>query len=95
MVKLLSKWVLDDKYESIYRKETPPAHHISNGVWETSGVEEKDGQRNYTLTCIWSFSPKVPVGTEIVMREDVLVELCHMIEIVHLEKLPSMIKRIS
>lgn len=87
MVKLLTLWVLDNNegYENI------PPYIISNGIWETTGVEEinyldKSVKRIYDLTCVQSYHKKLKIGEVVKMSEELLTELCHEVKLVHLPK---------
>ncbi len=91
IVKLLTLWMLDSKLE--YRNREIPNHHISNGIWEARGAENKeDGNRIYYMDCIFPTREDLKVGTRIKMDEIMLIEICHEVKIVKQPKYKSILK---
>jgi hypothetical protein len=92
-VKLLTLWMLDVDY---YKNDIPN-HIISNGIWETQGVEEKSNEwginRIYTLVCVDSHNKNLKKGTKVKMAEAVIIELCHRVKLIHLPKYKSLMKK--
>lgn len=91
VVKLLTLWMLDDNLE--YRFDSIPDHYISGGIWETRGVEVKDGARIYSMVCLFPNRPDLTKGTIIKMDEIMLIELCHEVKIVKQPKYKSLIEK--
>ncbi len=90
MVKLLTLWVLDD--ENSYNSDVVPSYIISNGIWETCGVEEihvkgkTEIRRIYDLQCVQSYHKNLERGTVVKMQEELIIELCHEVKLIHLPK---------
>jgi hypothetical protein len=92
-VKLLTLWMLDVDY---YKNDIPN-HIISNGIWETQGVDEEQTKwgirRIYTLVCVDSHNKNLEKGTKVKMEEAIIIELCHRVKLIHLPKYKSLIKK--
>lgn len=82
VIKLLTLWMLDDKFES----NEPAIGIISKGIWETQGVQEIEDSRIYDLVCVMSYHKDIKVGDKKRMNEDVIIGLCHEVKLSHLPK---------
>lgn len=81
-IKLLTWWMLDKQFH-----QDKDSHFLSCGIWETIGVQETNQGRVYEFRCILPSSDGVQVNDKRKMHEDVIIALCHQVEINHLPKL--------
>ena len=82
-IKLLTLWMMDKK---IFQKE-PSDHIISCGIWETRSVSYVDSRRCYEFVCVMPMHQDLKFGDTRRMYEDVILMLCHPVQITHLPKI--------
>lgn len=82
-VKLLTLWMMDQEFEP----REPDEHFISLGMWETRSVFNEPGKRWYELVCVLPMHKNLKIGDTRKMYEDVILALCHPVQITHLPKI--------
>jgi hypothetical protein len=82
-VKLLTLWMMDKEFEP----REPDEYMISCGMWETCYVFYKDNHRAYELMCVLPMHKDLKIGDTRRMYEDVILALCHPVQITHLPKI--------
>jgi hypothetical protein len=81
-VKLLTLWMIDKELQ-----DEPSEHIISCGIWETRSVFYIDNKRAYELVCVVPMHKDIKLGDTRKMYEEVILSLCHPVEITHLPKI--------
>lgn len=91
LIKLLTLWSVDHDKSNWFGN--PDFAVISEGIWETNGVEVTDKGRIYDMVCRMPVRNTEKHGDIIKMIDWMIIEFCHEVKIVSQPKLESMIKK--